>query len=223
MSYRVRSVSARSRDCLCTSAERSCCLASASLASASICACLYSASMLATCACCVRRSFCSCTRRFSSAASADCSARRALSASCSTCGLLSSRMTESGRTSGARPKQDALDAAIGRRRQPARVFRHERAEAAHLANERPALDGVDQQRRTVDGRRGGLHPRQRHGDERPGRAARRPRSAIWRQPLRRRIAGSRATSIGAFRRGKVKAYARWRPLSKSLTTFGLAV
>ena len=81
--------------CFSRSSEMSSSFASASLASASICACLKSASTVATCACCVSSSFWSCTRRFSSAASADWSASRALSASCSTCGLLSSRMTES--------------------------------------------------------------------------------------------------------------------------------
>ena len=63
---------------------------------------------------------------------------------------------------GARPKQNSLDAAIGRRRQPTRVFRDERAEATHLANERPARDGIDQQRRAVDCWCGGFHPRQCH-------------------------------------------------------------
>ena len=58
-------------------------------------ACSKSDSIDAACDCWVSRSFCSCTRRLSRPARADCSASRALSASCSTCGLLRSRMTES--------------------------------------------------------------------------------------------------------------------------------
>jgi hypothetical protein len=67
---------------------------------------------------------------------------------------------------GAGPKRDSLDAPIRRGRQPARIFRDERAEAAHLTDERTALDGVEQESGAIDRRSGGFHARQRHGQHR---------------------------------------------------------
>ena len=70
-------------------------------------------------------------------------------------------MTEFGRDLRAGTKQDAFDASVGRGRQPSRVFRHQRAEAADLPDDRAPLDGVDQHRGALDGRRRRFHPRQR--------------------------------------------------------------
>ncbi len=90
---------ARSSDCRRTSSDTSFCFASVSFASNSSCACVKSDWTVATCASWVRSSFCNWTRRFSRAASADSSASREAIASCSTCGLLSSRITEAAVTS----------------------------------------------------------------------------------------------------------------------------
>ncbi len=62
-------------------------------------------------------------------------------------------------------QQDSLDAAVSVGRQPAGVLGDERAEAADLAHERPALHRVDEQRGAIDGRRRRLHARERDGDE----------------------------------------------------------
>ena len=73
---------------------------------------------------------------------------------------------------GAGPQHDALDPALRRRRQPAAglVHRHQRAEAAHLAHHRAALDRVAPDGARLDGGRGGFQAgeedrHQRHDDD----------------------------------------------------------
>jgi hypothetical protein len=64
-----------------------------------------------------------------------------------------------------RLQNDALDAAVGRGRNPAHVFRNEHAAAAHDARERSAFDGLDDERRRLDRRRRRLEPRERDAGE----------------------------------------------------------
>ena len=61
-------------------------------------------------------------------------------------------------------KQNALDPARGRRRNPADVLRHERARPANLAQHLAALDRIDPHRRPVDARRCRLEPGHSDGD-----------------------------------------------------------
>ena len=139
-------------------------------------------------------SFSSCTRRFSSAASAECSASRALSASCST-----SRVAqfEDDRVR-ARPARPAGEGSARRV--------HWFVEGSHrvssgtrvprprmLPDDRATFDGVHQDGRPFDCWRGGFHPRQRdrygdHDEDADGGVERMPSF------LRFRIAGSRTIS-----------------------------
>ena len=66
------------------------------------------------------------------------------------------------------PQDDLFDAALRRRRNPADVFRRQRAEAAHLAHHRSALHLVRPDHRALDGRRRRLQPRQADADEHDG-------------------------------------------------------
>jgi len=90
---RVSSNCASSRDCLAVNAETSACFASWSFTSACIDAFANSPSIPVVIACCWRNSFCSCTRRLTSAASAALSLSVASCSSSSRAGLLNSRMT----------------------------------------------------------------------------------------------------------------------------------
>ena len=112
MSTRFFSVSALRCDCLRISSETSCSLASASLASASIAPARSRIRCAAACACWVSRSFCSCARRLSSAGP-----RRLQREPRVERFLLDLRVAQDeddrvGRDGGARPQQDALDAAL---------------------------------------------------------------------------------------------------------------
>src|SRR5436853_191764 len=53
-----------------------------------------------------------------------------------------------------------LDASVGGGRDPADVLRDERAEPAHVAQHRAALDGVHEDARPIDARRRRLEPRE---------------------------------------------------------------
>ena len=53
---------------------------------------------------------------------------------------------------GARPEDDVFDPRLGRGGNPADVFGDERAQAAHFAQQRTALDRVDPDRRALDAR-----------------------------------------------------------------------
>ena len=78
-------------------------------------------------------------------------------------------MTLSGVDDRAGAQDDLVDAALGARGDPADFLRHERAEAADLADHRAAFHGVDPHEVALDGGRGGLEPREAEGDadERP--------------------------------------------------------
>ena len=65
----------------------------------------------------------------------------------------------------ARKRHDAIDGGVGARREPADVFRHQRAGPAHLAQHLAALDGVAPRGATFHGRRGGTQLREDDGDE----------------------------------------------------------
>jgi hypothetical protein len=65
---------------------------------------------------------------------------------------------------GAGPEHDALDPACRRRRNPADVFRNQRAGPANLAQHLAALDGIDPHGRAVDARSRGLEPGHADGD-----------------------------------------------------------
>ena len=86
------------------------------------------------------------------------------------CGLLEVRAGEFhdqrvGLDVGAWPNDDLFDPAILGRGDPANVFRHERAESAHLAKHRSALHRVDPDRRAIHAHGGRFQPRNRHRDE----------------------------------------------------------
>jgi hypothetical protein len=68
----------------------------------------------------------------------------------------------------ARPEHDALDAPLGRRRDPSNVFRNQRARAAHLTDHVAALHGVDPDGRAIHTWRRGLQPRHANGNENDG-------------------------------------------------------
>ena len=59
-----------------------------------------------------------------------------------------------------RPDQNFFDAGFRRRRDPANVFRNQRAESAHLAHHRTAFHGVDPNARAIDARRRRFQTRQ---------------------------------------------------------------
>ena len=102
------------------------------------------------------------------------------SASCSSwssCGLVSSRMTLSAFTVVPGRRMISFHAPLRRRRNPADVFRHQRAEAAHLPDHRPALHRIGPERRGFDRRRRRLQPREADRDEADGRRGRRPRKS----------------------------------------------
>ena len=106
---------------------------------------------------------------------ADCSASRALSASCSTCGLLSSRITELGSTCApgrSRIRSTRPSVVAGSQRVSSG---HQRAEATHLADDRAALDDVHEHGGALDRRRRRLHAAR-------ARRTRRPRPVRRAQP-----------------------------------------
>ena len=70
-----------------------------------------------------------------------------------------------GRHGRTRSKDDPLDATLGRRRNPADLLGDERTGAANLPEHRAALDGVDPDRRAIDGGRRGLQLRDPDSDE----------------------------------------------------------
>jgi len=83
---------------------------------------------------------------------------------------------------GARVEEDAFDPPLGRRGNPTNVLGHERAEAAHLAQEGPALDGVNPDRRALDAGRRGLQTRQ-------------PQSVMWAVSIQRQPTNSPLLAI----------------------------
>jgi hypothetical protein len=58
---------------------------------------------------------------------------------------------------------DTLDGAVGERGDPANLIGHQHAGAAHVAQHRSALDGLNPQPAGLDGRRGRLQARESHG------------------------------------------------------------
>ena len=60
----------------------------------------------------------------------------------------------------ARPNDNFFHAAFGVCRNPANLFRHERAQSAHLAHHRSALHRIDPNRRAIHARHGRLETRQ---------------------------------------------------------------
>ena len=74
-----------------------------------------------------------------------------------------------------RVEQDAFDAPLRGGGNPADVLRHQRAGAAHFAEQRAALDGIDPERGALDAGSGRLEPREAERDEEHRQRARSPR------------------------------------------------
>ena len=90
-------------------------------------------------------------------------ARASLTA-CSSCGLRQLEDDRVGRDLRAGAEDDALDASLRLRVDPADVFGHERARAADLAQHRALLHRVDPDDGAIDGGRGGLQLRDAERD-----------------------------------------------------------
>ena len=89
----------------------------------------------------------------------------ASSASCSTCGLESTRITESGSTTAPGSSTRRSTRPLVSRRNPADLLGDQRPRAAHLAQHLATLDRTDPYRRALDRRRRRLEARERDGHD----------------------------------------------------------
>ena len=157
-------------------------MASASFISACIVALLCSAAMPAATAFCCRKSFCACTRRFCERGFGRLHLQLGVLQLLVELWIDELKDDAVGRDGAARTKQDPIDEALSRRRNPADVFGHQRAAAADFAEQRTPFDGVDPQRRALDAGSGRLQTRQAEGDQQNGdqRGSRRTRVGVSR-------------------------------------------